>query len=182
LVLTISIHFFSFQETYSIFPELFPRSPPGTYFNSGNNEAWVKHHEKLQNYFSQFPSEILPHHDQLWKDAAGNIIFVFLPQRLKNPFPHLTRYLSCKHKAGTVKATHHGFHLITSHGTQKWTLFQETSRNFLKLVKPFLFYVEEVLLRVCWEEWSQMRLQVPLNYGFFGTLWTTMVHNPSFSN
>jgi hypothetical protein len=27
-----------------------------------------------------------------------------------------------------------------------------------------------------------MRLQVPLNYGLFGTLWTTMVHNPSFSN
>jgi hypothetical protein len=27
-----------------------------------------------------------------------------------------------------------------------------------------------------------MRLQVPWNYGIFGTLWTTMVHNPSFSN
>jgi hypothetical protein len=106
----------------------------------------------------------------LWKDAAGNIIFVFLPQRLKNPFPHLTLYLpklnvsryhSRRHEAGTVKATQHGFHVITSHRTQKWTLFQETSWNFLKSVKPFLFYVKEVLLRVCWEKWSQMRLQVP---------------------
>jgi hypothetical protein len=61
-------------------------------------------------------------------------------------------------------------------------LFQETSRNFLKSVKPFLFYVEEVLLKVCWEKWSQMRLQVPLNYGLFGTLWTIVVHNHSFSN
>jgi hypothetical protein len=96
-----------------IFPELFPRSPLGTYFNSRDNEAWVKHHKKLQNYFSQFPSEILPHHDQLWKDATGNIVFVFLPQRLKNPFPHLTSYLpklnmsryhSCRHEAGIVKA------------------------------------------------------------------------------
>jgi hypothetical protein len=173
LVLTISIHSFSFREICSIFPELFPWSPLGTYFNSGDNKAWVKHHEKLQNYFSQFPSEILPHQNQLWKDAAGNIIFVFLSQRLKNPFPYLTSYLSklnvshyhsCKHKAGTVKATHHGFHVITSHATQKWTLFQETSQNFLKSVKPFLFYVKEVLLRVCWEKWSQMRLQVPLNY------------------
>jgi hypothetical protein len=56
------------------------------------------------------------------------------------------------------------------------------SGNFLKSVKPFLFYIEEVLLRVCWEKWSQMRLQVPLNYGLFGTLWTTVVHNPSFSH
>jgi hypothetical protein len=128
LVLTISIYSFFFWETCSIFPELFPRSPPGTYFNSGDNEVWVKHHEKLQNYFSQFPSEILPHHDQLWNDAAGNIVFVFLPQRLKNSFPHLTSYLpklnishyhSRRHEVGTVKATHHGFHVITSHRTSK---------------------------------------------------------------
>jgi hypothetical protein len=46
---------------------------------------------------------------------------------------------------GTVKATHHGFYVITSHGTQKWSL-NGTSQNFLKSVKPFLFYVEEVLL------------------------------------
>jgi hypothetical protein len=61
-------------------------------------------------------------------------------------------------------------------------LFQETSLNFLKSVKLLLFYVEEVLLRVCWEKWFQMRLQVPWNYGIFGTLWTTVIHNPSFSN
>jgi hypothetical protein len=27
-----------------------------------------------------------------------------------------------------------------------------------------------------------MRPQVPQNYGIFGTLWNTMVHNPDFSN
>jgi hypothetical protein len=96
----------------------------------------------------------------LWKDAAGKIIFVFLPKRLKNPFFYLTPYCyhSHRHEARTVKATHHRFHVITSYRTQKWTLFQETSRNFLKSVKPFLLDVEEVLLRVCWEKWFQMRL------------------------
>jgi hypothetical protein len=27
-----------------------------------------------------------------------------------------------------------------------------------------------------------MRLQVPWNYGIFGTIWTIVIHNPSFSN
>jgi hypothetical protein len=61
------------------------------------------------------------------------------------------------------------------------TLFQETSLNFLISLKPLLFYIEEVLLRVCWDQWFEMRLQLPRNYGIFGTIWTTVEHNPSFT-
>jgi hypothetical protein len=170
------LSFYSFPETCSIFPGLFPRSPPESYFNLGDNGAWVTHHEKLKKYFSQFPYEKVPWEEQLWKDS---IIFIFLLGRLTNvgqnftPFlPKLkvSRYHSCRHEAGTLKATHHGFHVLNLKGIAHWMLFQETFLNFLKSVKLLLFYVEEVLLRVCWEKWFHMRLQVPRNFGIFGTI------------
>jgi hypothetical protein len=191
LILTNSLSFYSFPESCSIFLGLFPWSPPESYFNSGDNGAWVTHHEKLKKYFSQFPYEKVPQEEQLWKDGEDSIIFIFLPGRLTNvgqnftPFlPKLkvSRYHLCRHEAGTLKATHHGFHVLNSKEIAHWTLFQEIFLNFLKSVKPLLFYVEEVLLRVCWEKWFQMRLQVPWNYGIFGTIWTIVVHNPSFTN
>jgi hypothetical protein len=94
----------------------------------------------------------------------------------------VSRYYCRRHEAGTLKATYHGFHVISSKGSPYLTLFQETSLNFLKSLKPFLFYVEEVLLRVCWDQWFEMRLQLPRNYRIFGTIWTSMGHNPSFTN
>jgi hypothetical protein len=97
----------------------------------------------------------------LWKNGEDSIVFIFLLGRLTNagqnftPFlPKLkvSRYHSRRHEAGTLKATHHRFHVLNSKVIAHWTLFQETFLNFLKSVKPFLFYVEEVLLRVCWEK------------------------------
>jgi hypothetical protein len=49
----------------------------------------------------------------------------------------------------------------SSKGSPYLTLFQETSLNFLKSLKPLLFYVEKVLLRVCWDQWFEIRLQLP---------------------
>ena len=66
-------------------------------------------------------------------------------------------------------------------GISQWTLFQETSLSFLKSLKNHLSYVEEVLMRVSWKEWAQMRKQLPQNFGLFGIIWTTVVHNPSSS-
>jgi hypothetical protein len=117
--------------------------------------------------------------EQVWKDEEDNIVFIFLPRRL-NTFPqnftlHLPKLkVSCYHcrwhEAGTLKATYHGFHVISSKGSPYLTLFQETSLNFLKSLKSLLFYVEEVLLRVCWDQWFEMRLQLPQNYGIFGII------------
>jgi hypothetical protein len=84
LILTNSLSFFSFPETCSIFPGLFPQSPPESYFNSGDNGAWVTHYEKLKKYFSQFPYEKIPQEEQLWKDGEDSIVFIFLPGRLTN--------------------------------------------------------------------------------------------------
>jgi hypothetical protein len=87
------------------------------------------------------------------------------------------------------------FCLVTGELLQSWkqrTLpmeFDQPSRdnlewnlNFLKSLKPLLFYIEEVLLRVCWDQWFEMRLQLPRNYGIFGIIWTIVGHNPSFTN
>jgi hypothetical protein len=36
------------------FPHLFPSSPPGSFFKSDNNQAWIEHYQKLENHFSGF--------------------------------------------------------------------------------------------------------------------------------
>jgi hypothetical protein len=76
-------------------------------------------------------------------------------------------------------ATYNDFHCLNSQGTQQWTLFHETSCDFLKSLKPLLFLVEEILIIVCWKVGLEMRLQLPSWYRLFGTLWTTVMHNPS---
>jgi hypothetical protein len=79
-----------------------------------DNRAWVTHHKKLDKHFSQFLYEKLFWEEQLWKDGEDNIVFIFLLGRLTNGGQNFTLFLrklkvshyhSCKHGAGTLKAT-----------------------------------------------------------------------------
>jgi hypothetical protein len=106
------LSFFLVPETCTIFPTIFPQSPPRSYFNSKDDDSWVKHHERLQDFFSQFPFERVPHTEQVWKDGEDNIVFIFLPWQLntslQNFIPHMpklkvSRYHCHQHKAGTLK-------------------------------------------------------------------------------
>jgi hypothetical protein len=66
-------------------------------------------------------------------------------------------------------------------GTQTWKLFQETFIPFLKSLHGHLIHVEKLLLAFCPSEWRLQRKQILENFGLFGTFWTTVVENPSFS-
>lgn len=174
----------------STFPELFPSSPPGSYFNSGDNGAWREHHRKLTRHFSAFPFTIFSREPKLLKDSQGLSILIFLPERMRNwdshffPFfPKLKKhkYHGRRQEIDSFKATHHGFRLHSSDGIRTWKLFQETSIPFLKSLKGLLVHVEDLLLAFSSLEWLQQKKQIPQNFGLFGTFWTTVVHNPTFS-
>jgi hypothetical protein len=118
-------------------------------------------------------------------DSENKIALVFLPGRVLSwdellcshvPKVKLSSYYSCRHTIGVEDATYHGFHCLNSQGTQQWTLFHETSHDFLKSLKPLLFLVEEILITVCWKVGLEMCLQLPSWYGLFGTLWIMVVH------
>jgi hypothetical protein len=188
--LTCSIENFYFSSICNLYRDDFPLAPPGSYFNLGNNSAWVSHHQKLSTYFLKFPSQQVLRKNQLWKDLENTIDFIYFLGKLQQcsldyfkvlPKLQLIRYHSCQFQLGCYKATHHGYHRAILEGTPKWTLFQETSLTFLKSLKIHLFYVERVLMTVSWREWEQIRKQVPRNFGFFGTIWIAVVHNPSYS-
>lgn len=174
---------------WNIFPSQFPSAPPGSYFNSGNNLAWVHHHQQLKDFFSTFPCLPIPRKDQLWRDSQRNLLFVYLPGRLPVRsldcyfFPKLrpAPYHSRRHTAGTPKATHHGYHRVMSEKIPKWALFHETCLDFLQSIKSLLLFVEETLIRTLKPEWDIMKKNVPPGFGLFGTVWTTAVHNPSYS-
>jgi hypothetical protein len=123
-------------------------------------------------------------------DSENKLTLIFLPGKVLSlnelfhshlPKVKPTAYYSYYHTLGGGEAIHHGFRCFNSHGTQKWTLFHETSRDFLKSLKPLLFLVEEILISVCWMVGLEICLQLPLGYGLFGTKWTTVVYNPSCS-
>lgn len=174
----------------STFPELFQSSPPGSYFNSGNNAAWVEHHRKLEGHFSGFSFSIFPREPRLLKDSQGLTIFGFLPEQLKNCNSDFLRFLPKlkKHKyhcrrseIDSFQATHHGFRLCSSGGIRTWKLFHETSIPLLKSLRGLLIRAEELLLAICPSEWLRQKKHIPKNFGLFGTFWTTVVFNPSFS-
>jgi hypothetical protein len=139
-------------------------------------------------FLSQFPTKLLSRFLQMWMDSENKIALAFLPGRVLSrdellcshlPKVKLSSYYSRHHTIGVEDATYHGFHCLNSQGTQQWTLFHETSCDFLKSLKSLLFLVEEILITVCWKVGLEMRLQLPSRYGLFGTLWTTVMHNPS---
>jgi hypothetical protein len=124
------------------------------------------------------------------RDAGGLTIFVFLPERMKNHDSQFLgfstklkkhKYHSRRHEIDSFYATHHGFRFCSAGGTQTWKLFQETSIPFLKSLRGLLIHVEKLLLAFCPSEWRLQRKQIPKNFGLFGTFWTTVVENPSFS-
>jgi hypothetical protein len=57
------------------------------------------------------------------------------------------------------------------------------SRNFYPLFEKSSWppYVEKLLLAFCLSKWKLQRKQIPKNFGLFGTFWTMVVENPSFS-
>jgi hypothetical protein len=151
--LTCSIENFYFSSICNLYRDDFPSAPPGSYINSGNNSAWVSHHQKLSTYFLKFPSQRVLRKNQLWKDLENIIVFIYFPGKLQQcsldffkvlPKLRLIWYHSCQFQLGCYKATHHGNYRAMLEGTPKWTLFQETSLTFLKSLKIHLFYVKRV--------------------------------------
>jgi hypothetical protein len=69
MLFTFSLRAFKISKRASLFLDLFPHSPPGSYFNSGNNQSWAQHHENLIVFFSKFPTELLSRFLQMWMDS-----------------------------------------------------------------------------------------------------------------
>jgi hypothetical protein len=106
----------------------------------------------------------------MWLDSENKIALIFLPGRVLSqdkllyshmPKVKISSYYSRHHTIGVEDAIYYGFHCLNSQQTQQWTLFHETSCNFLKSLKPLLFLVEEILITVCWKVGLEMRFQLP---------------------
>jgi hypothetical protein len=85
----------------------------------------------------------------MWMDSENKIALVILPGRVLSQdellWSHLSKvklssYYSRCHTIGAEDATYYGFHYLNSQGTQQWTLFHETSCDFLKSLKPLYFW------------------------------------------
>jgi hypothetical protein len=183
----LNISFSLFES--STFPHLFPFSPPGSFFKSGN-PAWLEHHQKLEDHFSGFSFTFFSWEPKLLRDVGGLTIFVFLPEWMKNHDSQFLgfslklkkpKYHSCQHKIDSFYAMHYGFCFCSTGGTQTWKLFQETSIPFLKSVRGLLIHVEKLLLAFCPSKWRLQKKQIPENFGLFSTFWTAVVENSSFS-
>jgi hypothetical protein len=66
-------------------------------------------------------------------------------------------------------------------GAHKCGNYFKTSILFFKSLHGLLIHVEKLLLAFCPSEWRLQKKQIPENFRLFGTFWTTMVENPSFS-
>jgi hypothetical protein len=128
--LTCSIENFYFSSICNLYQDDFPSASPGSYFNLGNNFAWVSHPQKLSTYFLKFPSKRVLWKNQLWKDLENTIVFIYFPEKLQQysldffkvfPKLRLIRYHSCRFQLGCYKATHHGYHRAILEGTPKYS-------------------------------------------------------------
>jgi hypothetical protein len=68
-----SIENFYFSSICNLYRDDFLSAPLRSYFNLGNNSAWVNHHQKLSTYFLKFPSQRVLRKNQLWKDLENTI-------------------------------------------------------------------------------------------------------------
>jgi hypothetical protein len=74
----------SFKENLEFESSTFPHFlPPRSFFKSGNNQAWMEHHQKLEDHFSGFLFTLFLWEPKLLRVEGGLTIFVFLPEQMK---------------------------------------------------------------------------------------------------
>jgi hypothetical protein len=136
----------------------------------------LEHHQKLEDHFSGFLFTLFLMGAQIIERLGGLIIFLSKTDE-KSRF--LVFGLLFKIKETQISQSLIRDRLFLHHAS--WFSFLFYRGHTLKSLRGLFIHVKKLLLAFCLSEWRLQRKQIPENFGFFSTFWTTMVENPSFS-